>query len=169
MFAAAGDDKLDADNPAGVVAQPVQGQTDTRAQDPASTEPTLASYDFGFYQPASLGNQVWLDQDKDGIQDDDEPGVAGVKVDLLDKNGALITSTLTSPSGVYTFANLTPGVYSVKFTTPAGYQSTTPDVGDNSKDSDADPATGVTQPTNLDETDEPTISVHLFLPIVSSQ
>jgi len=96
-----------------------------------------------------LGNQVWLDQDKDGIQDDDEPGVAGVKVDLLDKNGALITSTLTSPSGVYTFANLTPGVYSVKFTTPAGYQLTTPDVGDNSKDSDADPATGVTQPVVL--------------------
>jgi len=149
LLDAPGDDKLDADNPAGVVAKPVQGQTDTHAQDPANTEPTIASYDFGFYRLASLGNYVWLDQDKDGVQDDSEPAVVGVKVDLLDKNSALITSTVTSLSGVYTFANLAPGVYSVKFTPPAGYQLTTPNAGDDSKDSDAEPATGVTQPVTL--------------------
>ena len=40
--------------------------------------------DSGFYQTPkySLGNYVWYDTNKDGIQGDDEKGISGVKVTL---------------------------------------------------------------------------------------
>ena len=43
---------------------------------------TNLSVDFGFYPLASLGDYVWLDTNKDGMQDKGESGVAGVNVQL---------------------------------------------------------------------------------------
>ena len=41
------------------------------------------SVDFGFYQPVSVGDFVWFDQDADGTQDGTEPGLAGALVEAL--------------------------------------------------------------------------------------
>ena len=38
------------------------------------------TWDAGLYQPASLGDFVWLDADADGIQDATETGIDGVTV-----------------------------------------------------------------------------------------
>ena len=38
-------------------------------------------------KPSSIGDKVWIDENKDGIQGDDEKPAAGVTVRLLDKNG----------------------------------------------------------------------------------
>ncbi len=42
-----------------------------------------------------LGNHVWLDQNQDGIQDPDEPGVGGICVTLYDANGTELQTTST--------------------------------------------------------------------------
>lgn len=54
-----------------------------------------------------LGNRVWIDKNKNGVQDPDESGVGGVTVTLHDmENGGLqVGSTITSPSGEYIFDN----------------------------------------------------------------
>jgi protocatechuate 3,4-dioxygenase beta subunit len=65
---------------------------------------------------ASLGDFVWLDADKDGIQDANEIGVAGVKAELLNGLGTVIGESITDGAGYYNFANVPPGSgYAVRF------------------------------------------------------
>ncbi|HFQ93598.1 MAG TPA: DUF11 domain-containing protein, partial [Anaerolineae bacterium] len=112
--------------------------------------------DFGFYQTASLGNYVWLDQPVNGLQDDPAAnGMNGVTVNLYDGSGVFITSTVTADDGsgnpgYYLFDNLMPGDYYVEFAPPAGYAITLPDQGsDDALDSDADRTTGAAITTTL--------------------
>ena len=74
------------------------------------------SFDFGFNNAVSLGNQVWYDVNNNGIFDAGETGVTGAAVELhIDSNGngqydaadALISSTVTV-NGLYNFVNLSP-------------------------------------------------------------
>lgn len=94
--------------------------------------------------PAALGDQVWFDENRDGIQDSTEVGVAGVTVDLKDASGNVIATTVTDANGNYLFSDLAPGDYSVAFILPEGFEFTAQDVGDDAADSDADPTTGMT-------------------------
>ena len=101
---------------------------------------------------SSLGDFVWHDLDRDGVQDDGEHGIAGVTVNLTDCSGKVIDSTTTDTNGNYLFTDLTPGDYAVQFVAPAGYLFTTADAGGDAADSDAtdpvtDPATGTTTGT----------------------
>src|SRR5262249_4677545 len=102
--------------------------------------------DAGMYQVASLGDFVWLDSNSNGLQDAGEPGIAGVTVQLMDGTGTnVLASTTTNASGLYSFTNLMPGPYVVRFVSPAGYQLTTANVGTNDAiDSDASVSTGKT-------------------------
>lgn len=103
------------------------------------------TWDAGLYQPASLGDRVWVDTDGDGVQDAGETGLDGVTVKLYTATGALVGSTTTAGGGLYLFSNLKPGRYIVEFVLPDGYEFTVPDQGsDDSLDSDADPVTGRT-------------------------
>jgi protocatechuate 3,4-dioxygenase beta subunit len=102
-----------------------------------------STIDAGFKEPlkASIGNRVWLDEDKDGIQDAGEPGVAGVTVSLLNASGNVIATTITDGSGNYKFTNLEPGQYGLAFTPPVDYDftiRTTPLVSDNQNDVNSD-------------------------------
>ena len=104
--------------------------------------------DAGIFEPASLGDKVFVDSDNDGLQDIGEPGVSGVTVTLTsggddglisttaDNNTTTIT---TDSSGNYSFTGLTPGVeYQVSFELLAGSEFTIADVGtDETADSDA--------------------------------
>ncbi len=80
--------------------------------------------DFGFKPLASVGDRVWRDDDKDGVQDTGEPGVAGVAVALY-TGTTLVATTVTDAYGNYLFDNLAAGSYSVVVTLPANYQFTT--------------------------------------------
>ncbi|MCF8237260.1 MAG: hypothetical protein K9I85_03835 [Saprospiraceae bacterium] len=57
----------------------------------------------GIVPPIEIGNLVWEDTDRDGIQDGDEPGIAGVMVELLDSLGNLIAMDVTDNDGGYYF------------------------------------------------------------------
>ncbi|BAZ31918.1 hypothetical protein NIES4074_43910 [Cylindrospermum sp. NIES-4074] len=77
--------------------------------------------DAGLYKPASIGDFVWNDSNKNGIQDYGEKGISGVTVKLLSGSGSLIATTTTNATGNYLFDNLTSGHYQVQFVTPVGY------------------------------------------------
>jgi protocatechuate 3,4-dioxygenase beta subunit len=102
---------------------------------------TDTTVDAGFWKPASLGDYVWHDVDRDGVQDGNEVGIAGVTVRLLDcnNNNALVDTETTDASGYYNFTDLKPGNYKVEFVTPSGYVLTTQDavVANDESDSDA--------------------------------
>ncbi|NJM42487.1 MAG: hypothetical protein HC853_17990 [Anaerolineae bacterium] len=80
--------------------------------------------DFGFYQ-LTLGNQVWVDSDNDGLLNNGEVGRSGVTVQLLDSGNNVIGTTQTDANGIYTFTNLTPGTYSAQIVMPNGFGSST--------------------------------------------
>ena len=100
--------------------------------------------DAGLFGNLCLGDRVWRDYDKDGLQDSCEPGVPGVKVTLLDAKGNAIDTRVTDKYGLYKFANLAPGDYTVEFDAPDGYGFTKPFADSRYKayDSNVDPATG---------------------------
>jgi hypothetical protein len=98
--------------------------------------------------PAALGDRVWDDTNRNGIQDFGEVGLAGVAVHLLDCAGATLATTVTDWNGLYRFSNLLPGDYMVHFVRPAGYEFTLQNVGSDAMDSDAD-ANGATICTTL--------------------
>jgi hypothetical protein len=88
-----------------------------------------------------LGNRVWLDKNKNGLQETYEPGVGGICVNLYDETDKLIDSTTTDSNGYYGF-NIQPGKYTVEFVLPDWLKFTTPNVGDENTDSDADQQSG---------------------------
>jgi len=106
------------------------------------------SADAGAYRPASVGDLVWEDSDRDGVRGSGEPGVGGVSVELR-RGASVVGSVKTSASGAYGFSGLAPGSYSVVFTSPSGYAFTVEGSGPDDSDSDADPATGRTETFTL--------------------
>lgn len=88
--------------------------------------PTL---DFGLFESVSVGNFVWNDLNFDGIQDPNEPGISGVKVDLKDAAGTTLDTAFTDAQGEYLFTDLNPGQYKVCFELPAGFNPTSTNAG----------------------------------------
>ncbi len=95
--------------------------------DPQAVPNLSGSYltaDFGFFgqTPASIGDQLCLDANKNGLCDSGETGVANVTVSLYrDSNGngvadptELVTTTVSSATGTYNFGGLGPGSYIVR-------------------------------------------------------
>ncbi|WP_019990908.1 SdrD B-like domain-containing protein [Rudanella lutea] len=94
---------------------------------------------------SSYGNFVWLDANKNGIQDAGETGIDGVRVELHKDNGdnvndpktdPLIAFTSTANGGLYLFPGLAPGNYYAVFFLPPGYETSPANATSDDKDSD---------------------------------
>jgi uncharacterized repeat protein (TIGR01451 family) len=99
--------------------------------------------DFGFGPRVAVGDRVWLDEDRDGVQDAGEPGVAGVLVDVLGAGGVLAGQDVTDADGDWLVDGLPSGTYAVRLRLPAAldarYRFTGADAGADDADSDAVP------------------------------
>ncbi|MDG6257272.1 MAG: SdrD B-like domain-containing protein [Methanomicrobiaceae archaeon] len=103
-----------------------------------------------------IGDFVWEDVNRNGIQDEGEPGIGGVEIILYDNEGNRLRSRSTDAEGHYSFHNLEAGTYSLRFIRQEGYVFTFDRQGDDpALDSDADITTGRAGPINLagNETD----------------
>lgn len=127
--------------------EPINDGPTTKA-DSAYNSSSNRTIDFGIFQPAQIGDFVWSDTNKNGIQDSGELGVSGIKVNLYAGSGTTpIATATTDANGKYLFDNLIAGTYTVEFVktsigagngfAPKNTASTTTD-----KDSDADLVTG---------------------------
>ena len=85
--------------------------------------------------PVQIGNRLWYDTNRDGIQDADEPPVTNTVVELVDCNGTVVDTTRTDSEGEYVFDIEAGACYRVRvpLDQPSldGWEPTTPFVGDH--------------------------------------
>lgn len=97
---------------------PLQTDDPTTAQ---MGDPTLTNLAGG------VGGMVFVDDNGDGVQNPDEPGIAGVTVELIDPvANTLIATTVTAADGTYRFSGVTTGQCRVQEIDPPGWVGTTP-------------------------------------------
>lgn len=108
---------------------------------------SITSIDAGIVQPepVDLGDFVWDDFDRDGVQDAGEPGVGGVIVQLWnDPRTQMIDGATTNAAGRYNLVAPEPGNYRVRVILPgAQYAFSAKDQGDDALDSDINTASPV--------------------------
>ncbi len=134
MQDAGNDDTIDSD------ANPTNGQTQTFTVT-AGTDVT--DVDAGYYPGITIGDFVWNDKNKDGIQDTSEPGIGGASVVLYDAAGNFVERATTLPDGSYSFEDLPAGSYFLEFTQPGIFWIPSPadQGGNDNADSDINPIT----------------------------
>lgn len=107
---------------------------------------TYNQWDAGLYLGAQVGDKVWLDSDRDGRQQGNDPGKQSVVVRLKtlgpdniagNADDVQVKQTSTNANGVYKFLGVADGAYYVEFVRPSGYVFTQRNVGDDLGDSDA--------------------------------
>lgn len=95
----------------------------------------------------AIGDYVWFDANGNGIQDNQEQGIAGITVRLLNEGGGVVAETQSGDGGIYSFADVEAATYMVEFVPPEDMEFTLKDVGeDDEVDSDARMADGRTDP-----------------------
>lgn len=97
----------------------------------------------------NIGDFVWQDADQDGIQDQQEQGLANYTVRLYSMPGnTLVATKVTNNLGKYLFTDVLPGSYQIEFllaNLPNGHFYGPQNQGTNDNlDSDPDPTTGRT-------------------------
>ena len=86
--------------------------------------------DFAFTKPMSVGGRLWMDGNANEQRDDDDPGVAGIKMSLRERNvhvsaihpdGSPVESVVTDAEGNFRFENVLPGDISFVYELPEGF------------------------------------------------
>ena len=99
------------------------------------------------FKKAMITNSLaWVDENEDGIRTPNEVLLPDMGVEIYDINGELYKSTATGINGIYSFDNLKPESYYLKFDIPSEYQShgfTLSNQGDDYFDSDVTHAYGL--------------------------
>ena len=121
----------------------------------------------------NIGDYVWIDTDKDGIQDANEMGVNGIVVHLIECGADGIfgtgddiivdtesTKNIGIQKGYYLFKDVKPGTYTIMFFIDQDkYVFTGKDKGGNDElDSDPNPATGKTDKFTIKKDDNDNLS-----------
>ena len=77
--------------------------------------------DFSESLPNSISGKVIVDNNGNCTTNPANPPLAGVTIQLLDKNGNVVQTTTTDANGNYKFQGLAAGTYTVHKLSPAGY------------------------------------------------
>ncbi len=140
-----GNYQVDFETPEGYAASPSnQGNDALDSDGPTNVQAVISdgnnlTIDQGFYQTETpthnVGDKVWEDLNKDGIQDQNEPGISNVKVTLKDADGNVVDTRTTDDKGNYLFEKVKEGEYTIEFETPEGYTPTVTGQGTSDNDS----------------------------------
>jgi len=125
---------------------PDDGSTFTKVPDPIGTlsnllaarpgrrENAIASIDtensmvYEYYVGIAVGGKitgtVFTDKNYSGALEKSDSRLRGITVELADASGALVAQTTTSAKGVYTFRDVMPGEYQLRFLCKDGYTFT---------------------------------------------
>jgi 5-hydroxyisourate hydrolase-like protein (transthyretin family) len=125
------------------------GRTSTEAPQP---EPTTVSRSWNRPEVArfAVGDSVWRDDNRSGVQEAGESPANRVSVQLLNNDGEVVASTVSNSSGRYVFDNLQAGTYSVRFAGVPEDFRLTPAVAGDQRAADSDPDySGLTPPFTL--------------------
>ena len=118
-----------------------EGGTLDLAKQSLTTVPSgYGIFTLAIFKKAMITNSLaWLDINEDGIRTPNEVLLPDMGVEIYDINGELYKSTATSINGYYSFDNLKPESYYLKFEIPSEYQTyefTLSNIGDDYHDSD---------------------------------
>ncbi|NHZ70249.1 MAG: DUF11 domain-containing protein [Proteobacteria bacterium] len=69
--------------------------------------------DFGVVGGVAVGQLVWVDENGNGVLDNGEKGISGVRVDFI-RNGIVTATTTTDSTGRYVFVDQFPGDFTVR-------------------------------------------------------
>ncbi len=102
---------------------------------------SIEGINYGVFNFAMIGDYAWLDANSDGIQQFDEEGINGIRIQLFNQEGEFIAQKFTlndqGGSGYYLFDNLMPDYYYIEVTLNAGLEFTQGKMGlDDDFDSD---------------------------------
>ncbi len=103
----------------------------------------LCYFNGGFYCTGSVVTKVWFDNNQNGVQDEEDYGIANKTVVLYDQDYNLIEIGITTSDGVYAFDSLRNGSYFVSCDIEPEYSYTLPNRGDDNLDSDVVGSFGV--------------------------
>ena len=131
-------DENDADFPAGSV----QTEGDDPTEVTAVAGADIDAGKDGYFVPASVSGHLYLDENGDGIQNNDEPDLANVDVIITDSDGN--TSTVTTDANGDWIAPVPPG------TTTADVDESDPDFPSGSTQTEGDDPTEVTAVAGID-------------------
>jgi hypothetical protein len=123
----------------------------TSAEAPQS-EPTSPSRSSNRSEVAkfAIGDVVWRDDNRSGVQDTGESPASRISIQLLNVDGEVVASTVSSPDGRYVFDDLQAGTYSVRFAGVPDDFRLTPVGAGGLRAADSDPDySGVTPPFTL--------------------
>ena len=90
----------------------MQSMTDMGETDIELQNEDVTGRDFGNKGNLSINGVKFYDANGNGVQDQDEPGLPGQEVKLVE-SGKEIATVTTGQDGSYTFSNLVPGTYEV--------------------------------------------------------
>ena len=110
-----------------------------------------------------LGNQVWQDENKNGIHEAWERGMGGICIYLYDSTLQLLQQTTSDTNGYYGF-NVEPGAYYIAVAKPDGMEFGPNHLLNEQQDNDVDPATGWTA---LMDVASSTLDVDIGLSVVN--
>jgi hypothetical protein len=120
--------------------------------DTPQSEPTSPSRSSNRSEVArfAVGDMIWRDDNRSGVQDPGESPASRISIQLLNVDGEVVASTVSSSAGRYVFDNLQAGTYAVRFAgVPEDFRLTPANAGGlRAADSDPD-YSGVTPPFTL--------------------
>ena len=100
----------------------MEENSDRTARSEAFTLAEGESYSIGVggREMAALSGIIWLDEDANGIKNENEHGQEGVRIQLVDEKNGINYETFSGANGDYAFPQVRPGVYKLRVTAPEG-------------------------------------------------
>ena len=102
----------------------------TESNGPGTTDQFLINsgdiqlhHDAGFIPPGLIGDNIWMDNNLNGLQDPEESGASEITVELYNASMDKIKETKTNAFGEYHFP-VEPGQYIIRVVLPEGLQFT---------------------------------------------